>query len=79
MALLAQAEGWRPTDGGELVLFEPSGEAAMATVSPTFGRMIIFLSELFPHQVLPSLNSGELCCTQSIFLPVGPTWTLTPI
>lgn len=42
---------WQAGDGGELLLYEPSGETVIATVEPTFGRMIVFLSESFPHQV----------------------------
>ncbi len=45
-------ESWQASDGGELLLFAPSGDAVIATVNPTFGTMIIFLSESFPHQVL---------------------------
>ena len=45
-------EDWQLSDGGELVLFEPAGEKVIATVNPTFGTMIIFLSESFPHEVL---------------------------
>jgi SM-20-related protein len=45
-------ENWKSGDGGELRLFEPSGEAAIATINPNFGTMIIFLSESFPHEVL---------------------------
>lgn len=45
-------KNWQPADGGELLLFEPDGKKLIATVNPTFGTMIIFLSETFPHQVL---------------------------
>lgn len=45
-------ENWRAADGGELLLFEPDGENLIATVNPSFGKMIIFLSESFPHEVL---------------------------
>ena len=45
-------EDWQARDGGELVLFKPDDDAVIATVNPTFGKMIIFLSESFPHQVL---------------------------
>ena len=45
-------EDWQARDGGELVLFGASGEAIIATLNPTFGTMIIFLSESFPHEVL---------------------------
>lgn len=47
-------EDWHTGDGGELVVFEPTGESVIATVNPTFGTMIIFLSESFPHEVLVS-------------------------
>jgi SM-20-related protein len=47
-------EDWQPCDGGELVVFEPTGQSVIATVNPTFGTMIIFLSESFPHEVLVS-------------------------
>ena len=45
-------EDWQASDGGELVMFDPAGNAVIATVIPTFGTMIIFLSESFPHEVL---------------------------
>lgn len=47
-------EDWQARDGGELVLFEPAGDAIITTIKPTFGKMIIFLSESFPHEVLLS-------------------------
>lgn len=45
-------EDWRAEDGGELRLFEPLGQRVIETVIPTFGKMIIFLSDSFPHEVL---------------------------
>ena len=50
-------EDWHARDGGELVLFEPKGNTVLATVCPTFGKMIIFLSESFPHEVLAARNT----------------------
>jgi SM-20-related protein len=47
-------EDWHACDGGELVVFEATGKTVVATVNPTFGTMIIFLSESFPHEVLIS-------------------------
>lgn len=46
--------GWQPGDGGELVLYANDGEQVLETVQPVFGRMIFFLSEEFPHEVLVS-------------------------
>lgn len=48
-------EDWHSGDGGELVVFDPTGAAVIARVDPTYGTMIIFLSESFPHEVLTSL------------------------
>lgn len=47
-------ENWQHSDGGELQIFDAAGEAVIATVCPRFGSMIIFLSEVFPHEVLIS-------------------------
>ena len=47
-------EDWQAGNGGELAIFEPTGNTVIATVNPTFGKMIIFLSESFPHEVLIS-------------------------
>jgi SM-20-related protein len=46
-------EDWQPGDGGELMLYDAKG-AALETVAPRYGTMIIFLSESFPHEVLIS-------------------------
>jgi SM-20-related protein len=47
-------EDWHDCDGGELLVFEATGKSVIAKVNPTFGTMIIFLSESFPHEVLIS-------------------------
>lgn len=47
-------QDWQSADGGELRLFDPAGQSVIETVTPTFGKMIIFLSESFPHEVLMS-------------------------
>lgn len=48
---------WQPQDGGELLLYPPEGEGEreepLLKVAPRFGQMAIFLSEEFPHEVLP--------------------------
>ncbi|MDT8453082.1 MAG: 2OG-Fe(II) oxygenase [Gammaproteobacteria bacterium] len=45
---------WQPGDGGELVLYAPDDSRVLETVSPAFGAMVVFLSEEFPHEVLPT-------------------------
>jgi SM-20-related protein len=47
-------EDWHDGDGGELLVFEATGNTVIAKVNPTFGTMIMFLSESFPHEVLTS-------------------------
>jgi len=44
---------WTPADGGELVLYDPSGDE-LGRFPPTLGALAIYLSEGFPHEVLPS-------------------------
>lgn len=47
---------WTSADGGELVLFDEAGEQVLQSVVPAYGKLVIFLSEVFPHEVLPSLR-----------------------
>ncbi|MDH5376799.1 MAG: 2OG-Fe(II) oxygenase [Gammaproteobacteria bacterium] len=44
---------WSPDNGGELIIYEKDSEQILEKVEPFFGRMVIFLSEDFPHEVLP--------------------------
>lgn len=48
--------GWQAGDGGQLRLFDPAGVGIVATIQPVFGTMVIFLSEVFPHQVLTAIH-----------------------
>jgi len=45
---------WNPADGGELVLYQPDADQDPIRVTPTFGTVVAFLSEDFPHEVLPA-------------------------
>lgn len=51
---------WAPADGGELVIYEPvndlDGDSMRVSriVAPTYGTLVVFLSEEFPHEVLPA-------------------------
>ena len=42
---------WSNHDGGELIIYDQSGQDAIEIVQPTFGKLVIFLSEEFPHEV----------------------------
>lgn len=51
---------WAPTDGGELVIYPNKTvndgiiNANTISVTPGFGTVVVFLSEEFPHEVLPA-------------------------
>ncbi|GAA5133566.1 2OG-Fe(II) oxygenase [Thalassotalea piscium] len=51
---------WSSEDGGELVIYDQNtSESSLLnnnkiTVSPSFGTIVVFLSEDFPHEVLPA-------------------------
>ena len=44
---------WREHDGGELLLYDQSGNPT-ERVLPRSGTMVAFLSDQFPHEVLPA-------------------------
>ena len=45
---------WAEGDGGELVLYDEAGSALVEKLCPEAGRLVVFLSERFPHEVLPA-------------------------
>ena len=46
---------WQEGDGGEMLMYAPGDEMRLLeTVQPVFGRLAVFLSERFPHEVLPT-------------------------
>lgn len=47
-------EDWVSDNGGELVIYAEDGEQVIAKVLPEAGTMVMFLSEEFPHEVLPA-------------------------
>ena len=46
--------GWCNEDGGELVLYQNESDMEGIKVIPLMGTLAIFLSEEFPHEVLPA-------------------------
>lgn len=46
--------GWQPNDGGELVIYSGDEGDRAIRVTPGFGTVVAFLSEEFPHEVLPA-------------------------
>jgi len=47
-------KGWDLMAGGELVLYDEADTSQLIRVAPECGRMVLFLSEDFPHEVLPA-------------------------
>ncbi|WP_020210508.1 2OG-Fe(II) oxygenase [Gilvimarinus chinensis] len=47
-------QNWCETDGGELMLYDRADESVLEQVAPVGGRLVVFLSEDFPHEVLPA-------------------------
>ena len=45
--------GWQSEYGGQLVIYQPEGDAIVTTVEPELGTFVVFLSDQFPHEVLP--------------------------
>ena len=45
---------WQEKDGGELALYREMEEVPFHMVEPRFGRLVVFLSEEIPHEVLES-------------------------
>ncbi|EJG0635482.1 2OG-Fe(II) oxygenase [Vibrio parahaemolyticus] len=46
-------ESWSEEDAGELVVYDLNYKE-IATIPPRGGRLLVFLSEQFPHEVLPT-------------------------
>ncbi|QFT55032.1 2OG-Fe(II) oxygenase [Microbulbifer sp. THAF38] len=46
--------GWNTADAGELVLYKDEQDRAGTKVTPLMGTVVTFLSEEFPHEVLPA-------------------------
>ena len=45
---------WQAEEGGELLIYKDEMPRADIKVSPGFGTLVVFLSEGFPHEVLPA-------------------------
>ena len=51
---------WSENAGGELVIYNPENhQEEIIRVQPKLGTLVIFLSEEFPHQVLPATRPRQ--------------------
>jgi SM-20-related protein len=46
--------GWTGEDSGELVLYTDDCDRSGTKIVPLYGTVVVFLSEEFPHEVLPA-------------------------
>jgi SM-20-related protein len=49
--------GWEPDQGGELVIYSPEDGTELVKVTPMFATLVLFLSEEFSHEVLPTARN----------------------
>lgn len=61
MVLYLNDKDWREKNGGELVIYNTSGEAVK--LIPKLGRLVIFESQLLEHEVKPVLSGQRLSIT----------------
>ncbi|MBR9884015.1 MAG: 2OG-Fe(II) oxygenase [Oceanospirillales bacterium] len=45
---------WQTGDGGELLVYPDHEDTVLEQVEPKAGRLVVFLSDRFPHEVLPA-------------------------
>ncbi len=45
---------WDSRDGGELLIYNEKSDQVIERVVPRLGTLVVFLSEAFPHEVLPA-------------------------
>jgi SM-20-related protein len=48
--------GWQSHDGGELLIYDQTGESVVQRVLPLSRTVVVFLSTEVPHEVLPSIR-----------------------
>jgi SM-20-related protein len=48
--------GWEEGDGGELRLYQRDARTLIEEVKPVHNTLVLFLSERFPHEVLPAVK-----------------------
>lgn len=55
-------QNWSADDGGELIIYDnqvftsSNVDDSRVVVTPSFGTIVVFLSEEFPHEVLPAMR-----------------------
>jgi SM-20-related protein len=65
-------EDWHESDGGELVLYDDRSDGELLRLLPQSNRMVLFLSERFPYEVLAARRSR---CSIAGWYRVNPSDT----
>ena len=52
--LLYLNEGWTPSDGGHLRVYDVGGSPGHIDVAPAAGTLVVFKSDAVPHEVMPT-------------------------
>jgi SM-20-related protein len=47
---------WQPGDGGELLMYDTQDTRLLESIAPECDKLVVFLSEKFPHEVKPTAN-----------------------
>lgn len=68
---------WQADWGGELVIYNEQDNAEIARVLPEMGKLVVFMSEQMPHEVLPTLQprasvTGWFRCNNSTAMLADP-------
>jgi SM-20-related protein len=68
---------WQDEWGGELVIYNEKSTETLATITPQMGKLVIFMSEEIPHEVLPTKQprvsvTGWFRCNASIAGNIDP-------
>jgi SM-20-related protein len=68
---------WQADGGGELVIYNESSSEKLATITPEMGKLVVFMSEQIPHEVLPTQHpkvsvAGWFRCNASIAGNIDP-------
>ena len=68
---------WQASWGGQLVIYNEEASEKLATITPEMGKLVVFMSEQIPHEVLPTLEprgsiAGWFRCNTSLNGNIDP-------
>lgn len=68
---------WQSDWGGELVIYNEESSCQLAVITPEMGKLVVFMSEQIPHEVLPTRKArvsiaGWFRCNNSIAGNIDP-------